>query len=211
MQSAFWHEFTATVHSDVGKNPKKYKCRIIEHPAAGFAKNDLVHEDPIGCEHQRFAPGLNKAVYNFMHGIGTVFSVNDWFDFKIPKVSIKKSYVDLAINEKPARDEEQLKSRILWTGNRPQYVHEDSAKKGKGAGKSRFVLYNRTETFTLIASAEIGGWLNKIFDRFIIQNRELMRLEDLKQNYEKHFSSSFGSFLRSNEWKRLREQGLLLI
>ncbi|MFA5286335.1 MAG: radical SAM protein, partial [Smithellaceae bacterium] len=71
IQSAFWHLFTATVHSDVGKNPQKYSCTISDHPVGGFANNDLVHIDPRGCEHQVFAPGLNKAVYNFMHGIGT--------------------------------------------------------------------------------------------------------------------------------------------
>jgi radical SAM superfamily enzyme YgiQ (UPF0313 family) len=211
MQSAFWHEFTATVHSDVGKNPHKYKCRILDRPAGGFAKNDLVHEDPIGCEHQRFAPGLNKAIHNFMHGIGTDISVNDWFDFRIPKVSIKKSYVARAINEKPARDEEQLKLRIFWTGNRPQYTRENPTKKGKEAGKSRLVIYNKTGTFTLITSTAIGDWLNTLFDRFMIPDQELLSLEEMKESYEKHFSSSFGSFLRSREWKRLREKGLLLI
>jgi hypothetical protein len=70
IQSAFWHLFTATVHSDVGNDPGKYHCTIAARPAGRFAKNDLVHEDPSGCDHQSFAPGLNKAVYNFMHGIG---------------------------------------------------------------------------------------------------------------------------------------------
>ena len=97
IQSAFWHRFTATVHSDVGKNPGKYQCRIIEPPAGGFAKNDLRHEDPTGCDHQAFTQGLNKAVYNFMHGIGTDHPVADWFDFKVPKVSVKRNYVEQAI------------------------------------------------------------------------------------------------------------------
>jgi hypothetical protein len=89
--------FTATVHSDVGKNPKKYHCTIRDHPSGGFARNDLVHEDRTGCGHQFFAPGLNKAVYNFMHGIGTDLSVTAWFDFKVPAISIKRNYVKHAI------------------------------------------------------------------------------------------------------------------
>ena len=32
IQSAFWHLFTATVHSDVGKNPQKYSCTISDRP-----------------------------------------------------------------------------------------------------------------------------------------------------------------------------------
>jgi len=33
----------------------------------------------------------------------------------------------------------------------------------------------------------------------------------LKRDYEKRFSPPFQSFLRSREWKTLREKGLLLI
>jgi radical SAM superfamily enzyme YgiQ (UPF0313 family) len=98
IQSAFWHMFTPTVHSDVGKNPKKYHCTILDHPVGGFAKNDLIHEDRNGCVHQAFAQGLNKAVYNFMHGIGTDMAIKGWFDFPVPASSVKRNYVKQAIN-----------------------------------------------------------------------------------------------------------------
>ena len=97
IQSAFWHRFTATIHSDVGQNPGKYECRFIDPPTGRFAKNDLQHEDPTGCDHQAFTQGLNKAVYNFMHGIGTDHSVADWFGFKVPPVSVKNNYIEQAI------------------------------------------------------------------------------------------------------------------
>jgi radical SAM superfamily enzyme YgiQ (UPF0313 family) len=101
IQSAFWHLFTATVHSDVGKNPQKYSCTISDHPVGGFANNDLVHIDPRGCEHQVFAPGLNKAVYNFMHGIGTDMAIQDWFDFPVKASSVKRNYIKQAIKTYP--------------------------------------------------------------------------------------------------------------
>jgi radical SAM superfamily enzyme YgiQ (UPF0313 family) len=101
IQSAFWHLFTATVHSDVGKNPQKYSCTISDHPVGGFANNDLVHIDPRGCEHQVFAPGLNKAVYNFMHGIGTDMAIQDWFDFPVKASSVKRNYIKQAIKIHP--------------------------------------------------------------------------------------------------------------
>ena len=97
IQSAFWHRFTATAHSDVGKNPEKYHCTIGDHPVGLFAKNDLVHEDHRGCEHQAFERGLNKAVYNFMYGIGTDLAIKDWFDFPVPAISVKRNYVKQAI------------------------------------------------------------------------------------------------------------------
>jgi hypothetical protein len=81
----------------VGKHPEKYHCRIVDRPAGRFANNDLLHEDRIGCDPHRFAQGLNKAVYNFMHGIGTDLPVKAWFDFRVPATSIKKNYVKQAI------------------------------------------------------------------------------------------------------------------
>ena len=98
IQSAFWHRFTATVHSDVGKNPKKYSCTIVDQPVGLFARNDLVHVDRSGCEHSVFAQGLNKAVYNFMYGIGTDLAIKDWFDLSVPAISVKRNYVKQAIN-----------------------------------------------------------------------------------------------------------------
>ncbi len=98
IQSAFWHRFTATVHSDVGKNPKKYSCTISDSPAGAFAGNDLIHVDPSGCAHHVFAQGLNKAVYNFMHGIGTDMAISDWFDFPVPACSVKRNDVKQAIH-----------------------------------------------------------------------------------------------------------------
>jgi radical SAM superfamily enzyme YgiQ (UPF0313 family) len=97
MQSAFWHVFTATIHSDVGRHPEKYHCRIIDHPVGRFANNDLLHEDRIGCDPHRYAQGLNKAVYNFMHGIGTDLPVKAWFDFRVPAISIQRNYVKQSI------------------------------------------------------------------------------------------------------------------
>jgi hypothetical protein len=99
IQSAFWHRFTATVHSDVGRHPEKYHCRIVEQPVGRFASNDLVHEDSVGCDPDAYAQGLNKAVYNYMHGIGTDLSVKTWFEFKVPAISIKKNYVKQAIKQ----------------------------------------------------------------------------------------------------------------
>jgi len=211
IQSAFWHMFTATIHSDVGRHPEKYQCRIIAHPAGSFANNDLLHEDRIGCDPHGYAQGLNKAMYNFMHGIGTDLSVKAWFDFHVPASSIKKNQVKQVINESAAVDSKRLKARLLWLGNKPQYLQSDSTKGGKQARKATLLFHMKRETVSLVTTAETGKWLDTIFERFIIQNSELISLEELRENYEKQFSSPFGSFLISDEWKTLRAKGLLLI
>jgi len=48
-----------------------------------------VHKDPLGVDPQAFAAGLNKAVYNFMHGIGTAFPLQEWFDVPVPAISVQ--------------------------------------------------------------------------------------------------------------------------
>lgn len=212
IQSAFWHVFTATVHSDVGNDPEKYHCTIASRPVGGFAKNDLVHEDPSGCDHRSFAPGLNKAVYNFMHGIGTDLAVKTWFDFHVPAVSVKKNFVERAIKDGTAFEGERSRSRVLWIENQPCFIQYDpTEKKGDPGRSSKLVFDTKTESFPLNTTREIGEWLENIFPRFSPQNTVLLSLEELQRDHEKRFSSPFQSFLRSKEWRTLREKGLLLI
>jgi hypothetical protein len=90
-------------------------------------------------------------------------------------------------------------------------VQGESTKRGKQEGKGKLVFYTKTEDFTLSTSAEMADWLHSLFNKFSIQNAELISLEQLKISYEKRFSSPFESFLISNEWKTLREKGLLLV
>lgn len=211
IQSAFWHLFTATVHSDVGSDPGKYHCTIAARPAGKFAKNDLVHEDPAGCDHQTFTQGLNKAVYNFMHGLGTDLAIREWFDFHVPAISVKRDYVERAIKKGPAFDGERLGLKVLWIENQPRFRTDDPVKRGAPGKNGKLVFNTKTGNFTLITDSEIGKWLENGFLRFSAQNTALPSLEELKRDYEKHFSSPFHSFLRSREWKTLREKGLLLI
>jgi radical SAM superfamily enzyme YgiQ (UPF0313 family) len=211
IQSAFWHLFTATVHNDVGINPGKYGCRIYDRPKGGFAKNDLMHEDSTGIDHQVFAQGLNKAVYNFMHGIGTDLAILDWFDFKVPSISVKKNYVAHALTEKSAVDTARMESKILWIDNQPHYIRHESTKKGKQEKTSKFLFYGKKENFTVSVPLEIGEWLHDVFEKFSIENAKLMSLDELKQNYEKRFSSPFEALLKSSAWKTLRAHGLLLV
>jgi hypothetical protein len=83
IQSAFWHRFAATVHSPIGREPDVYGIRLAREPAVParrmFARNELPFVDPTGCDHERFGPGLRRALYNFMHGVGLDEDVRNWF------------------------------------------------------------------------------------------------------------------------------------
>jgi hypothetical protein len=96
LQSAFWHRFAATVHSPVGKDPKKFGIEIIETiaPKNGhFAENDLLFEDPTKADHERLGIGLRAALYNYMHGIGLEFEVRRWFPDRVPKTQIPATFI----------------------------------------------------------------------------------------------------------------------
>src|SRR5690606_11838690 len=46
IQSAYWHQFTTTVHSPIGKNPEEFGIIVTGPEFEGFAQNDLWHDDP---------------------------------------------------------------------------------------------------------------------------------------------------------------------
>lgn len=210
IQSAFWHLFTATVHSDVGRHPEKYQCSIPVRPAGRFAKNDLVHKDTLGADPHAFALGLNKAVYNFMHGIGTDFPVQDWFDFPVPALSVRKNAVRQAIKEPPAGDEERIRSRVLWIGGSAD-IHASGTHGKKKSHGSSLVIQGKSGTIDISASAERAAWLGSMLERCSVQASETITLEDLKRDHENRFSSAFDTLLKSPEWTMLRENGLLLL
>lgn len=96
LQSAFWHRFACTVHSPVGKNPERYGIKLLPVEST-FARNDVSFEDSTGVDHDRLHPGLKKALYNFMHGVGLDEDVRAWFDFPVPKAKVPKNLITGAL------------------------------------------------------------------------------------------------------------------
>ena len=80
IQSGFFHRFTCTVHSPVGKRPEDYGVILTPPLHATFARNDINFTDSTGIDHDQFGPGLKKALFNYMHGIGLDLDVREWFE-----------------------------------------------------------------------------------------------------------------------------------
>jgi len=100
IQSAFWHRFAATAHSPIGKQPTLYGITLKKPPAHTFAKNEVAFEDPTGTDHDSLTAGLNKALYNFMHGLGFEKDPRSWFGrgfAKLPKVTVARDLVQRAL------------------------------------------------------------------------------------------------------------------
>ena len=80
IQSAFFHRFTCTVHSPVGKHPEQYGVTLSPPLRTTFANNDINFTDATGIDHDAFGAALKKALYNYMHGIGLDLDVREWFE-----------------------------------------------------------------------------------------------------------------------------------
>jgi len=97
IQSGFFHRFTCTVHSPVGRNPEEYGVTLIPLPPISFAKNDIGFVDPTGVDHESLGVALNKALYNFMHGIGLDADVRSWFTGKVPRTTVPRNDIARAL------------------------------------------------------------------------------------------------------------------
>jgi radical SAM superfamily enzyme YgiQ (UPF0313 family) len=99
LQSGFWHRFTCTVHSPVGKDPAAYGITLRELPRGGFARNDVGFIDPTGTDHDALGVGLNMALYNYMHGLGLDEDVRSWFGAGAPKTRVPKRFIARALSK----------------------------------------------------------------------------------------------------------------
>ncbi|MDO7580517.1 MAG: radical SAM protein [Burkholderiaceae bacterium] len=102
IQSGFFHRFACTVHSPVGRDPSAYGIKLQALPTITFAKNDVGFYDPTGTDHDLLGEALRKAIYNFMHGIGTEADVRSWFqgvdpDGRYSKPRIKRDAIAKAL------------------------------------------------------------------------------------------------------------------
>jgi len=97
IQSGFFHRFACTVHSPVGQNPEEYGVKLIPLPEVTFAKNDIGFIDPTGTDHDAMGRALNKALYNYMHGIGLEADVREWFDSKVPRTRVSRHFISKAL------------------------------------------------------------------------------------------------------------------
>lgn len=97
IQSGFFHRFTCTVHSPVGKNPQEYGVELVPLPDSPFAQNDVDFIDPTGVDHDSLGVALTKALYNFMHGVCLDDDIRSWFERKVPRSKVPRDFIAQAL------------------------------------------------------------------------------------------------------------------
>lgn len=97
IQSGFFHRFACTVHSPVGLHPEQFGVRLKPLPKVTFAKNDVGFIDPSGVDHDALGIALNKALYNYMHGLGLDQDVRGWFEQRVPRTTVPRHCIERAV------------------------------------------------------------------------------------------------------------------
>ena len=204
VQSGFWHRFAMTAHSPVGLNPEAFKVKNLYPEPNVFANNDLYHEDPTGCDHGLFKAGLNKSLFNYMHGIGLDYSLDEWFDFEIPKTLIAPDYIAFAIEQS---DKKKLRdsSKLVWIGSLPEIIEGDDPE------SSVLIFFNKDRDLKIETDNATAQWLYDLFEELYPQkDKHLLVFSDLRASFERNGLNNFEEFLQSSCWHQLRAEGLLV-
>ena len=206
VQSGYWHRFSMTAHSPVGKNPAKYQVAAIGPEPGPFAWNDLWHDDPTGTDHEAFGPGLAKALYNYLHGVALHEPLGFWFDFRVPKTTVPRQLVQKALQEPGKPDAVKQNLRLFWLGNAPE--HFPPAPRPGARATLRF--YEQAEDFELQTTPAIGQWLTDLLTRLNTDYDTKILLKEAAATFPAG-GLSFEQFLQSPAWALLREKGLLVL
>ncbi len=213
VQSGYWHRFSMTAHSPVGKNPAKYQVAAVGPAPGSFAWNDLWHDDPLGTDHETFGPGLAKSLYNYMHGVALREPLSCWFDFKAPRPTVPRQLIQQALGEPEKPDFAQPNRRLFWLGNPPELRFQTTgghAPRDKKATRAILTCYEQAEDFEVKTTELIGPWLHALLLRLSADFDTKILLKEAAASFPPA-AGRWENFLQSPAWQLLREKGLLLV
>jgi len=107
IQSGFWHRYAMTCHSPTGKSPQNYGVKRVSLKPNPFANNEVSFIESVNCKHDRLGKGLEKSIYNYMHGVGIDDHISQWFDLKVALPTIPPDYIAKTIGIKRFKDKKR--------------------------------------------------------------------------------------------------------
>jgi len=208
VQSGFWHQFALTTHSPIGKNPDDYGIEP-DYKNITFANNDIQFKDKTNIDHNKFSFGLKKSLFNFMHGIGFDVSLQDWFDFKIPKTTIHPNYIQNCVNSE-VTTLQKPSAKPIWFGTEPQINYYTKSKRGETWEMIQIVVHDKRECIEINMNREQGGWFINQLENMNIYSTVNPTIAELKVDFETQFDD-FELFWYSKPLNKLREAGLIVV
>jgi hypothetical protein len=206
LQSGFWHQFAMTAHSPVGLDPEAFG--VIPQPKEiTFAHNDVDFVDTTGIDHSQFSFGLKKSLFNFMHGIGFDFALQEWFDFKVPRTTVSPDFIFNSLQTfswelpKPT-------AKLLWIGTLPEVNVQTKTKKGIRWEQHQLTFHLKNDLIQIVLSPEDSLWLQAQIPK-MQTTTPLMTFAQLKESYESQHED-FEILWTHKSFQKLRYQLLLV-
>jgi hypothetical protein len=207
LQSGFWHQFAMTAHSPVGLNPEEFGVTPIKQEIL-FANNDIDFTDKTGIDHGKFSVGLKKSLFNYMHGINFELSLQEWFDFKIPRTTVDPDYIHDCLLE-----EEDFKfkgnSKVIFLTKNVIAENRIKTKKKHNYPYTKITIHLKTNVISIDLEQEQAEWLMKMFEENSTDQSKKVTLQQLKTNFEENFED-FELFWFSKSMQQLKENGVIL-
>jgi len=209
LQSGFWHQFAMTAHSPVGMFPEEFGV-IPESNEITFANNDIQFKDKTGINHDKFSFGLKKSLFNYMHGICFDYPLQDWFDFKIPRTTVKPDFIYSCL-EKEVTFTVKPNAKIVWIGGKPLTTSFTKSKKGNSWEMMKMMFHDKREVFEITVDKEKGEWLHSVLEKIAVANEKRYTFNEVKSDYEASGLDDFELFWYSKPLNTLRDFGLLVL
>lgn len=210
LQSGFWHQFAMTAHSPVGMEPEKFGVVKESDIAGTFANNDIVHIDNTGANHDKFSYGLKKSLFNYMHGICFDYSLQDWFEFKVPRTKVSHDYIYNVLHEENTFNVKPT-AKLIWIGGKPAISYFTKNKKGSTWEMATLAFHDKKESFSIQVSKSQAEWLTDFLEKASVHQAAPTTFMTAKQSYEERVGEDFELFWYSKPVNTLREFGLLML
>ncbi|WP_028523750.1 B12-binding domain-containing radical SAM protein [Runella limosa] len=210
LQSGFWHRFAMTSHSPVGLAPDAFGVQRIGPNFGGFADNDLYHDDPKGANHDLYSEGLRKSLFNYMHGVGFDIPLSKWFTTKTPNTTIPSNY----IQRQMAQNEDSVRKNafVVWLGKLPNVEYFEVKQGKKVVELAELHFFDKKHDWSIQTPAQQAHFLEELFPKIAVHLFEQpLAYQQLQTEFETAQLGSFSAFSKTQTWKKLRENGLLIL
>ena len=144
-----------------------------------------------------------------MHGIGFELPLQEWFDFKVPKTTIKPDYIHNCLQ---TQNNFSIKptAKIIWLGHTPKVSYQTKTKKGQSMELLHMIFHKNTDSLQISVEKYQGLWLLKTLDSLLPKNNNQKTIAELKADFEKQFEN-FELFWFSKPLQTLKDSGLLIL
>jgi hypothetical protein len=207
LHSAYWHQFTMTVHSPVGMHPEKFQVEIASPEKGSFANNDLLHIDPTGTDHEAYSYGLKKSLFNYMHKACFDYPLHKWFDFKVPKTSIASDFIKTALENSDVNSASPH-AKVIFLGSQPSVSIQTKSKKGATWEVASLKFTNPQGDLEIKVAPEQGTWLAFILKALHNSQEKTWTLKEIKAHYEQNGLEDFELFWDNKPINSLYKVGL---